>query len=130
MKKLVRNAIRCKHCGDVIESKSIHDFKWCSCESVFVDGGIDYLRRGFKTSPEEDYEDMSEYEDVPGYHVEYKSKLYQEFGGHGYEADFPEELDKIYRRFPPEDYYLLITDEDGNVIFDTFTDLIEKNGEN
>ncbi len=64
MRKILRNAIRCKHCGDVIESKSRHDFVWCSCESCFVDGGHDYLRRGFKTSPEEDYEELSETEEV------------------------------------------------------------------
>ena len=54
-----KNAIRCKHCGDIIESTHVHDFKWCSCGTCFVDGGHDYLRRGFKTSPEEDYEELS-----------------------------------------------------------------------
>ena len=29
--KIIRNAIRCKKCGEVIESKSVHDFKFCSC---------------------------------------------------------------------------------------------------
>ena len=64
MKRIIKNAIRCKHCGDVIESKSRHDFVYCSCEACFVDGGHDYLRRGFKTSPEEDYEELSETEEV------------------------------------------------------------------
>ena len=64
MRKILKNAIKCKHCGDVIESKLRHDFVWCSCESCFVDGGHDYLRRGFKTSPEEDYEELSETEEV------------------------------------------------------------------
>lgn len=115
MKKLVRNAIRCKHCGEYLESKYGHDFAQCKCGACFVDGGLNYQRRGFKTSPDEDYEEMSEYEDVPGYHVEYKNK---KFGVGEYEADFPEEIDKIFWRFPPENYYLLITDEDGNVAFD------------
>lgn len=40
-----KNAIRCKICGDVIESKSVHDFKFCSCGACAVDGGREYLRR-------------------------------------------------------------------------------------
>ena len=39
MPKIIRNAIRCKKCGDVIESKTVHDFKFCSCGSCAVDGG-------------------------------------------------------------------------------------------
>lgn len=42
---IIENKIRCKKCGDIIESKTRHDFKWCSCKSVAVDGGKDYLRR-------------------------------------------------------------------------------------
>ena len=45
MRKILVNKIRCKKCGDVIESKSVHDFKFCKCEAVAVDGGHDYLRR-------------------------------------------------------------------------------------
>jgi len=37
----IRHAIQCKKCLDVIESKYIHDFKYCSCNSVGIDGGID-----------------------------------------------------------------------------------------
>ena len=44
MKKLKRNAIQCRKCGDVIESKFTHDFKCCSCGSVGVDGGLEYAR--------------------------------------------------------------------------------------
>ena len=42
---IIENKIRCKKCGDIIESKHVHDFKWCSCKSVAVDGGNKYLRR-------------------------------------------------------------------------------------
>ncbi len=45
MPKIIKNAIRCKKCGDIIESKTVHDFKFCSCGSCAVDGGHDYLRR-------------------------------------------------------------------------------------
>lgn len=35
--------IRCKHCDDVIESKSQHDFIRCRCGKVAVDGGLNML---------------------------------------------------------------------------------------
>lgn len=57
-KRIIKNVIRCKHCGDIIESKSVHDFQECSCGTVFVDGGHDYLRRGFKNGMD-DYEELS-----------------------------------------------------------------------
>jgi hypothetical protein len=38
--KQVRNAIYCKLCKDTIESKSVHDFKTCSCHALSIDGGI------------------------------------------------------------------------------------------
>ena len=45
MPRIIKNAIRCKKCGDIIESKTVHDFKFCSCGSCAVDGGHAYLRR-------------------------------------------------------------------------------------
>jgi len=36
----VRHAVFCKKCLETIESKNIHDFKYCSCGSVGIDGGI------------------------------------------------------------------------------------------
>jgi Zn finger protein HypA/HybF involved in hydrogenase expression len=42
---ILHNKIKCKKCGDVIESVHRHDFKYCECGSVAVDGGKDYLRR-------------------------------------------------------------------------------------
>lgn len=42
---IIRNRIRCKRCGDIIESKSRHDFVTCKCGTCSVDGGHDYLRR-------------------------------------------------------------------------------------
>lgn len=64
--KIIKNAIRCKHCGDIIESKSVHDFVQCSCGKVFVDGGHEYLRRGFADydHPENDYEELSAYANI------------------------------------------------------------------
>jgi len=54
---IVRNAVRCLKCDDIIESKFRHDFVTCKCGSISVDGGIDYLRR---VGNLEDYEDLSE----------------------------------------------------------------------
>lgn len=48
--KILRNIAKCKKCGDTIESRSVHHFVWCSCKSVFTDGGHDYIRRG-ETEP-------------------------------------------------------------------------------
>lgn len=43
--KLLVNAVKCKCCGDIIESKYRHDFVTCSCGACSVDGGLDYARR-------------------------------------------------------------------------------------
>lgn len=56
---ILRNAIVCNHCGDEIESEDRHDFKFCVCGTVAVDGGRDYLKRMFTYGPE-DYTDISE----------------------------------------------------------------------
>ncbi len=42
---IIHNKIACRICLDIIESKHRHDFMWCKCASVAVDGGKDYLRR-------------------------------------------------------------------------------------
>lgn len=57
--KIIKNAIKCNHCGYVIESTHRHQFVTCSCGCCSVDGGLDYLRRCFKNS-QEDYTDLSE----------------------------------------------------------------------
>lgn len=48
MQKIIKNSIQCNLCGDVIESKSVHDYVECSCGACYVDGGHDYQRIGFK----------------------------------------------------------------------------------
>lgn len=57
MEKIIRNMIRCKECGDTIESTHVHDFKECSCGACAVDGGRQYLRRCFKSK--DCYEELS-----------------------------------------------------------------------
>ena len=61
---ILKNSIRCKNCGDVLVSRSRHDWVCCSCfresngtRGVFNDGGLDYMRRGGNP---DDYEDLSE----------------------------------------------------------------------
>lgn len=73
MSRIIKNAIQCRHCGDVIESYSIHDFKFCSCGTCAVDGGHEYLRRGFHSSPEEDFIELSEYEENEETHLNEKN---------------------------------------------------------
>ena len=55
--EIISNKIKCKKCGDIIESKSTNDYKKCSCGAVTVDGGKDYLKR---MGNEENYEELSE----------------------------------------------------------------------
>lgn len=57
MQKIIVNRTCCKHCVDIFESHSTHDFKTCSCGAVSVDGGHDYIRRTFKEK--EDFEELS-----------------------------------------------------------------------
>ena len=58
---IIHNRIKCKRCGDIIESTHRHDFKWCSCGQCAVDGGHDYLKRSYTgESPEESYEELGE----------------------------------------------------------------------
>ena len=61
MKRIITNKIRCKKCGDIIESKHRHDFVTCKCVAVSVDGGQDYLKR---SGNYEDWEELIEYEDI------------------------------------------------------------------
>lgn len=57
---IISNKIKCKKCGDIIESKSTNDYKRCSCGAVAIDGGKDYLKR---IGSEKDYEELSEIKD-------------------------------------------------------------------
>ena len=57
--KILVNKIQCKKCNDIIESKHVHDFKWCSCKSIAIDGGLEYLRR---VGNLEDIIELSEFE--------------------------------------------------------------------
>lgn len=62
MVKIIHNRIKCSKCGEIIESCSVHDFKFCSCGACAVDGGHDYLRR---CGSRENWEELSETEEIP-----------------------------------------------------------------
>lgn len=62
--KIIRNAIKCKTCGMILESTNRHDWQCCKCfkesggtKGCFVDGGTSYLRRGGNPG---EYEELSE----------------------------------------------------------------------
>lgn len=62
--KIIHNRIRCKICGEVLESNHVHDWVCCSCfkessgtKGCFVDGGHEYRRIGGDPN---DWEDLSE----------------------------------------------------------------------
>ncbi len=42
---ILSNQVECLKCGDKPFSAHRHDFKYCKCEKVAVDGGMDYLKR-------------------------------------------------------------------------------------
>jgi len=60
MKRIKINKIQCKLCGDIIESKSRHNYVICDCGNCSVDGGREYLKRGYKE--DNSYIELSEYE--------------------------------------------------------------------
>ena len=57
MRKIIKNAIQCKLCGEIIESTDRHQYVTCKCGACAVDGGHDYLRRSFVDK--ESYIDLS-----------------------------------------------------------------------
>ena len=40
--------VKCLICGDIIESKGLHDLVPCKCESCYIDGGSYYTHIGAK----------------------------------------------------------------------------------
>ena len=45
--------VHCLECDDIIESKFRHNFVWCKCGLIGVDGGDEYLR--ITASSDKDY---------------------------------------------------------------------------
>ena len=55
-RQIIQNEAQCMKCGDIIVSKHVHDYVGCRCGAIFVDGGMEYLRRG---GEDEDFIDRS-----------------------------------------------------------------------
>lgn len=60
-RRILRNRIRCRKCGEIIESFTRNDIKFCKCGAVGVDGGRDYIRR---CGDRNNYDDLSEFKDL------------------------------------------------------------------
>lgn len=60
MRKIKTNKVKCKKCNDTIESKHRHDFVYCNCMSIAVDGGKNYLKRVGNIN---EFKELSEWED-------------------------------------------------------------------
>jgi hypothetical protein len=54
----IRHAIQCKKCLETIESKYIHDFKYCLCGAVGIDGGVSAGNRILGNLSDLDYRSM------------------------------------------------------------------------
>ena len=111
MKVIKRNAIRCLKCGDVIESKSVHDFQQCSCGATFVDGGHEYIRIG---GNQEDWESLVEYEEKPGHIV----TIYMRYGGVN-KIETTRDINELIKAYEDMWAYLEIKDESGNLVYKT-----------
>lgn len=47
MRKKKTAKVQCLNCGEILQSKDIHDFQHCDCHNyTFVDGGSQYCRYG------------------------------------------------------------------------------------
>jgi ribosomal protein S27AE len=59
--KLIFNALQCAKCDDVIVSTHRHDFRYCKCGAIAVDGGNEYSRW---VGDIHNAKDLSEYEEI------------------------------------------------------------------
>ena len=122
MRVISRNAIRCKKCGDVIESQSIHDFQECSCGSCFVDGGHEYCRIGGNM---EDIDVLTEYSDVPGYYI----TVYTHYGRKN-QFSTTRDINRVIAVYEDTWNYVVVEDEDHNEIYRTkgIEEFLKRNG--
>lgn len=55
--RLISNQAKCLKCGDEVFSATTHDLRYCKCRELYVDGGMSYIRHGFKSH--DNYMDQS-----------------------------------------------------------------------
>ena len=96
--KILSNKAKCLKCGDVIESKHVHDYVNCKCGAISVDGGTEYLKRSGSFS---DIEDLSEYELEATDLEEMKSEQKDEKGTDENEEQISGELEMIRENGDP-----------------------------
>ena len=77
MRRIIKNAIQCKLCGEIIESTDRHDYVECKCGACAVDGGHEYLRRCFKDK--DCYIDLSQTVEVTAEENKQKSSFISAF---------------------------------------------------
>lgn len=75
---ITQNAAVCHLCGEFIESKHGHDFNWCSCKNVAVDGGKNYIRRAFNDKGT--FTEMTEYRNMTIEELRGKISYLEQFG--------------------------------------------------
>lgn len=39
-----KSAVKCFGCGDTLYSRTIHDYRTCTCGHISIDGGDDYVK--------------------------------------------------------------------------------------
>jgi len=59
-------AYQCLKCKDTIYSRATHDFHWCSCRSIAIDGGFQYMKLSFPGGCYTDHVVEREIEVLPG----------------------------------------------------------------
>ena len=84
------HGIVCPKCGQFIFSRTRHDFRWCGCGEVAIDGGFDYMKVSYKGVPPEGATQV-----IP----QTKQELYDDWNTH---ADKYGRLDKV-QPMPPEE---------------------------
>lgn len=47
IRRIIQNEAKCRKCKAVIISYTVHDFVYCTCGSISVDGGNEYIKRTF-----------------------------------------------------------------------------------
>lgn len=108
MKRLIRNAVKCNCCGDIIESKFVHDIQECSCKTIAVDGGLEYCKVSGCFG---DWEDLCEYEEVPGYYV-----VAYSFGSR-HTFNTTKDIDTLIQIYEGQDEHLEIYDDKHRLIY-------------
>ena len=67
------NAFECPKCSALVFSRTRHDYRWCPCKEIAVDGGLEYSRVVYKGNFPESKEVVVDAS---------KEQLYEDWSGH------------------------------------------------